>query len=238
MPLDGQPAKRRGPKPDSKPAQTRRQELNRQAQRLVILELPCGRKLTSNRTHRERKEQYIKALEIELARLRETYARDTNMFNSSIEQHKIALQEQRQENDMLRHILANHGISYETDLANRKSQMGIQSRLTPPAHTSPMSATYPFQNVAGPPASSTGYTAIESAYLNGRAGSVSGTSQGAATHNSHSPAGPEIMEQSIKQEPGTVVSMPGIFEKDPQLGIDFILAYDYQCYLRKATDRL
>lgn len=30
---DGQPAKRRGPKPDSKPALTRRQELNRQAQR-------------------------------------------------------------------------------------------------------------------------------------------------------------------------------------------------------------
>lgn len=30
---DGQPAKRRGPKPDSKPAMTRRQELNRQAQR-------------------------------------------------------------------------------------------------------------------------------------------------------------------------------------------------------------
>lgn len=30
---DGQPAKRRGPKPDSKPAQTRKQELNRQAQR-------------------------------------------------------------------------------------------------------------------------------------------------------------------------------------------------------------
>lgn len=32
---DGQPAKRRGPKPDSKPALTRRQELNRQAQRYV-----------------------------------------------------------------------------------------------------------------------------------------------------------------------------------------------------------
>lgn len=31
--LDGQPPKRRGPKPDSKPALTRRQELNRQAQR-------------------------------------------------------------------------------------------------------------------------------------------------------------------------------------------------------------
>lgn len=32
-PLDGQAPKRRGPKPDSKPALTRRQELNRQAQR-------------------------------------------------------------------------------------------------------------------------------------------------------------------------------------------------------------
>jgi hypothetical protein len=31
--VDGQPLKRRGPKPDSKPALTRRQELNRQAQR-------------------------------------------------------------------------------------------------------------------------------------------------------------------------------------------------------------
>lgn len=30
---DGQPPKRRGPKPDSKPAMSRRQELNRQAQR-------------------------------------------------------------------------------------------------------------------------------------------------------------------------------------------------------------
>jgi len=31
--VDGQTPKRRGPKPDSKPALTRRQELNRQAQR-------------------------------------------------------------------------------------------------------------------------------------------------------------------------------------------------------------
>ena len=30
---DGQPPKKRGPKPDSRPAATRRQELNRQAQR-------------------------------------------------------------------------------------------------------------------------------------------------------------------------------------------------------------
>ncbi|RVD82666.1 uncharacterized protein DFL_007084 [Arthrobotrys flagrans] len=55
---DGQPAKRRGPKPDSKPAQTRRQELNRQAQR----------------THRERKEAYLRQLESEITRLREAFS--------------------------------------------------------------------------------------------------------------------------------------------------------------------
>ncbi|KAL9055848.1 MAG: hypothetical protein Q9162_003274 [Coniocarpon cinnabarinum] len=55
---DGQPPKRRGPKPDSKPALTRRQELNRQAQR----------------THRERKEQYIKCLEQEVLHLKDNYA--------------------------------------------------------------------------------------------------------------------------------------------------------------------
>ncbi|KAI0999194.1 hypothetical protein K3495_g9002 [Podosphaera aphanis] len=51
---NGEPPKRRGPKRDSKPALTRRQELNRQAQR----------------THRERKELYIKALEQQVQRLK------------------------------------------------------------------------------------------------------------------------------------------------------------------------
>lgn len=41
---DGQPPKRRGPKPDSKPALTRRQELNRQAQRFVIRLLLISRR--------------------------------------------------------------------------------------------------------------------------------------------------------------------------------------------------
>nr|OQO21670.1 hypothetical protein B0A51_10544 [Rachicladosporium sp. CCFEE 5018] len=83
---DGQPPKRRGPKPDSKPALTRRQELNRQAQR----------------THRERKELYIKALEQEVLRLKEIYA------SSSQERDAYAA-----ENRKLRDLLAQHGISYD-----------------------------------------------------------------------------------------------------------------------------
>ncbi|KAK4117157.1 BZIP-type transcription factor [Canariomyces notabilis] len=81
---DGQPQKRRGPKPDSKPALTRRQELNRQAQR----------------THRERKELYIKALEDEVLRLKEVF--------SNICQDKERLVE---ENRQLRALLSQNGMA-------------------------------------------------------------------------------------------------------------------------------
>ncbi|KAI8632286.1 hypothetical protein F5Y19DRAFT_358410 [Xylariaceae sp. FL1651] len=80
---DGNPPKRRGPKPDSKPALTRRQELNRQAQR----------------THRERKELYIKALEDEVLRLKEVYS------NVSQDKDKLA-----EENRQLRNLLHQNGI--------------------------------------------------------------------------------------------------------------------------------
>ncbi|PNS17103.1 AP-1-like transcription factor [Sphaceloma murrayae] len=83
---DGREQKRRGPKPDSKPALTRRQELNRQAQR----------------THRERKEQYIKALEQEVLKLKELFA------NTSRERDAVI-----QDNQKLRDILRAHGIQIE-----------------------------------------------------------------------------------------------------------------------------
>ena len=59
-------------------------------------------------------------------------------------------------------------------------------------------------------------------YLSSAPLSNSGHSPG-TTHYASSPAGPEIQEFFIKQEEGTVPDMPGIFEKEPQLGIDFIL---------------
>ncbi|KAK4039300.1 eukaryotic translation initiation factor 3 subunit 7-domain-containing protein [Parachaetomium inaequale] len=80
---DGQPQKKRGPKPDSKPALTRRQELNRQAQR----------------THRERKELYIKALEDEVLRLKEIF--------SHISQDKARLAD---ENRQLKALLTQNGL--------------------------------------------------------------------------------------------------------------------------------
>ncbi|KAI4723177.1 hypothetical protein E4T48_00429 [Aureobasidium sp. EXF-10727] len=84
---DGAAPKRRGPKPDSKPALTRRQELNRQAQR----------------THRERKEMYIKALEHEVLRLKELYG-------SSISDRDAVVSE----NKRLKELLLAHGIPLDS----------------------------------------------------------------------------------------------------------------------------
>ncbi|KAH0608059.1 uncharacterized protein H6S33_002111 [Morchella sextelata] len=89
---DGEKPKRRGPKPDSKPALTRRQELNRQAQR----------------THRERKESYTKNLEAETTRLAAEFTR--------IQKEKAAVvaenQRLHEETARLRAILEAHGIAY------------------------------------------------------------------------------------------------------------------------------
>ncbi|KAK5148712.1 hypothetical protein LTR32_000070 [Rachicladosporium monterosium] len=92
---DGPTPKRRGPKPDSKPALTRRQELNRQAQR----------------THRERKEMYIKALEQEVLRLKEVFATATKERDAVNE-----------ENRKLRDLLAAHGIQYDSTAVPIKFQ--------------------------------------------------------------------------------------------------------------------
>ncbi|OAG16095.1 hypothetical protein CC77DRAFT_945447 [Alternaria alternata] len=120
---DGQPPKRRGPKPDSKPALTRRQELNRQAQR----------------THRERKELYIKALEQEVIRLKDTFAA------TSRERDAFA-----QENRRLRELLMAHGISFDTS-SPANNGMG---RVDSSAYGSSTGSVSGY----GPGSASTGYT--------------------------------------------------------------------------------
>ncbi|KAF5632486.1 AP-1-like transcription factor [Fusarium sp. NRRL 52700] len=119
---DGNPPKKRGPKPNSKPALTRRQELNRQAQR----------------THRERKELYIKALEDEVLRLKEVFS------NVSLDRERLA-----DENKRLRDALAQAGLQHSSphvagsatsrgpDSANTSSPP-LTSRSTAPSVGSPM----------------------------------------------------------------------------------------------------
>ncbi|CAK7227688.1 hypothetical protein SEUCBS140593_006660 [Sporothrix eucalyptigena] len=110
---DGNPPKRRGPKPDSRPALTRRQELNRQAQR----------------THRERKELYIKALEDEVLRLKEIY--------SNIAQDKDRLAD---ENRQLKQMLANNGAALPPGMQGVGSSL-LDDTASNPSVGYPASAT-------------------------------------------------------------------------------------------------
>ncbi|ORY05677.1 hypothetical protein BCR34DRAFT_43418 [Clohesyomyces aquaticus] len=121
---DGQPAKRRGPKPDSKPALTRRQELNRQAQR----------------THRERKEMYIKALEQEVLRLKETFATTTRERDTFAE-----------ENRRLKELLMAHGISFDNSSPSNVGLHHMGSSTYGGSSTGSVSGY-------GPGSNSTGYT--------------------------------------------------------------------------------
>ncbi|KAF2808621.1 uncharacterized protein BDZ99DRAFT_446221 [Mytilinidion resinicola] len=127
---DGQTPKRRGPKPDSKPALTRRQELNRQAQR----------------THRERKEMYIKALEQEVLRLKDTFGTTARERDAMAE-----------ENRRLKEILIAHGISFDLSSPGTAGFGRVGSSNYGSSSTGSISGSY------GPGSNSTGYTSPPSA---------------------------------------------------------------------------
>ncbi|KAF8426324.1 hypothetical protein EV426DRAFT_593548 [Tirmania nivea] len=81
----GDAPKKRGPKPDQRPAKNDKIERNRKAQR----------------SHRERKERYIRNLEQEVQRLREAY--------TAAVREKVAIME---ENRQLQAILKQHGVTF------------------------------------------------------------------------------------------------------------------------------
>lgn len=179
------------------------------------------------RTHRERKEQYIKALESEVARLREAFAHEAAHANNMMKQNELVLHESQQEIMILRDMLASRGVPFEGELESRKTNARITGRdassLSPTHMSPPRVVPAPYQGGIPGPSSNVAFSTHERMYPNGSTMSASGHSPG-TTHHSHSPSGPEVAEQSNMGSPEGVPDMPGIFEKDPQLGVDFILA--------------
>ncbi|KAK4451450.1 AP-1-like transcription factor [Podospora aff. communis PSN243] len=200
----GQPPKRRGPKPDSKPALTRRQELNRQAQR----------------THRERKELYIKALEDEVLRLKEIF--------SNVSQDKEKLAEENRQlkalltqsgmgggmgtnvgGGMLDDVMSNQSIGYASSASASGSYAPAPSSNTS-AFTPPLSAT----NMATPQGRS--------------AGSVP-SPHGGPHHHQH-----QLSGQGQQYFGGVSTGAGGHVGRNPNLdyeqaGIDFVLTLEKPC---------
>lgn len=180
-----------------------------------------------HRTHRERKEQYIKALETEMSRLRERYAGDTVMMKNTLEQHRNALADQQTENMILKDILASRGIGFQTELESRKAVMMMQPRSGSFGQSNSGSRSGSYGQISPtvlPASGRSPHSASGPKYSNGRLPSTSETSTMGGGFRGHSSAEPGISEQAIKREPRGISDMPGIFERNQQLGIDFILA--------------
>lgn len=165
---------------------------------------------------------------------------ESNTRDATIQQQKLIIENQQRENLALREILSARGIPFENELENRKAIIAMRPKREDNSLSPPSMATMSPSTMAGRPGgyqqvvpgsatAPSGYSPQN--YLNGGGMSVSGHSPG-TTHHSHSPQGPDVQEFSIKQESHGVPDMPGmmapgIFEKDPQLGIDFILKYGF-----------
>lgn len=191
------------------------------------------------RTHRERKEQYIRTLETDISRLREGYSNDITAAHTSLQQQRETLQAQEEENNILKEILASNGIPYEAELARRKAAR--QAKNSGLSQTGSTSGTHS----AGLQSNNTGFLTTPGTTISSN---TSNTSPGASgvelTDPKHGggtyPQGgfhaaqneqPGISEYSghidqVPVAPGVPpVELPGIFERDPQLGIEFILTY-------------
>lgn len=176
----------------------------------------------------------MRALETEVSRLREAYTTEISDANVTVQQHKEMLHTARTENEILKEILAAHGINYAPELeqrmAERGSLAGFQS--SPVAASSSGSNTAAFtnatsnQNVTPATSISTG---------------LSPQATGGVEHADVSPPMGFVPQQQVyhaspnenlglDRSAGQVVDTPvptmrGAFESDPQLQVDFILTY-------------
>jgi hypothetical protein len=176
----------------------------------------------------------MRALETEVSRLREAYTTEISDANVALQQHKEMLHTVRNENEILKEILATHGINYAPELelrmAERGPLAGFQSSPVAPSSTGSNTAGFTNatsnQNITPATSISTG---------------LSPQATGGADHPDVSPpmgfvpqqqvyhASPSenmAMDRSACQAVDTPVpAMRGVFESDPQLQIDFILTY-------------
>lgn len=198
---DGNPPKRRGPKPDTKPALTRRQELNRQAQR----------------THRERKELYIKALEDEVLRLKEIY--------SNISQDKERLAE---ENRQLKALLAQNGSMSGTAAGGGGSDSLLDQDSISNPSSNPSVGYTPGGSVSGVVPASSYSSPFTPPPLSGHSGS-SGSQQGHHQHHrqDYQQHSGQAMAPSVTGlgSAGSQQSRSLSVDYD-QAGIDFVLTYE------------
>lgn len=188
------------------------------------------------RTHRERKEKYIRELEVQISTLREGYSNDINSANMRIYQQRQGLEELKDENQTLKQILASHGIPFEAEVEQRQTALraagGAHSHATSHQGSSfpgstPQSVIFSGNaHTNSTPDTSVSPGRSPGAYMSdlseGNGGGTLPYYSGPGYQPSHA-AGNDFSSKG--DECGAMSSPAGVFETDPQLKIDFVLGY-------------
>lgn len=149
------------------------------------------------RTHRERKEMYIKTLEQEVLRLKEVYAHTTRERDAMYA-----------ENRRLKALLASHGISY--DFRASPIQFQYDAASYGPSSSGSVSGSYTApsesNNLSPPPIHSQNAPSL--------------------AHSSSSPPDHETSVPQIPPMSRGMAQLPNNHIDYDQVGIDFVLTYD------------
>lgn len=175
-------------------------------------------------------------METEVSRLREAYTTEITDANITIQQQKGVIHAAQEENEILKEILAAHGVRYEAELERRRAER-------PPVHfdTSPVAGSSTASQSVPRTTSVSNHDTTPATTLSDLSPRVNGMD-----HSDVSPSlgygGQQVYqtspgEQSMSMDHSsctpvdTMTPMPpmpmpgprGVFETDPQLQVDFIL---------------
>lgn len=199
---------------------------------MIAIAIDPNSRLTVRRTHRERKEQYMRALETEVSRLREAYTNEISDANVTIQKQKEMLQSVRDENEILKEILVAHGIQYGEELEKRRSErppVGYQSSPVTASSTGSQTAGFAHsasqQNTTPGTSISTGMSPKTTAVDHPDVAPPLAFAPQQVYHSSPVDHIGSLDRSACQMADAPVPAMRGIFESDPQLQVDFILTY-------------
>lgn len=164
-----------------------------------------------------------------MARLRDTFVEESTRVQTVLKNQSMMLQGQQMENYILKEMLAARGIPFDAELQHRKQTLMMSPQkpqgASPSAFAPPQTSVFNTQLVQPTSITQPLRLTRESSFTNGGSAGASRHSPSAQhqpQHHSSSPV-PDIPDFSTGKD-RLISDKPGVFERDPQLGIDFILA--------------
>jgi hypothetical protein len=170
----------------------------------------------------------MKALETEVARLREAYTQEISAANLAVHQHREMVHSITEENKMLKEILASHNINLEAEIERRKTE-----RPMPAFQSSPITGgSVGSQTVGVASFSGNTYSTPPTTVSSDMSPKFHGVDKvdfssvpDISPHSYGHAEMPCDALAAIDRRP--TIQGGGIFENNPQLQIDFILAYAF-----------